>query len=237
VRRSDRLFQIVQFLRGRRLTTAAQLAGWLRVSERTIYRDLSDLAGSGVPIDGEAGVGYRLDRSYDLPPIMFTFDELEALIAGARMIEAWGGPELAAHSRTAISKAILALPRARREEAERIQLFAPAFAVPPELGLRLQCAREAINARHKLSFGYESESGTASQRVVRPLALFFWGAKWTLLAWCEARTDFRSFRIDRMRALAALDETFPEEPAISVEAFFEKMRTEGLRAPGRRGRG
>ena len=227
MRRSDRLFQIVQFLRGRRLTTAAQLAGWLHVSERTIYRDLSDLAGSGVPIQGEAGVGYRLDRAYDLPPIMFTFEELEALIAGARMIEAWGGPEMATHSRTAIAKAILALPRARREEAERIQLFAPAFAVPRELGVRMQCAREAINARRKLSMDYEAESGAASQRVVRPLALFFWGAKWTLLAWCEARTDFRSFRIDRMRTLLALEETFRDEPEISVEAFFARMRSEG----------
>ena len=224
MRRSDRLFQIVQFLRGRRLTTAAQLAGWLRVSERTIYRDLSDLAGSGVPIQGEAGVGYRLDRAYDLPPIMFTFEELEALIAGARMIEAWGGPEMATHSRTAIAKAILALPRARREEAERIQLFAPAFAVPPELGVRMQCARDAINSRRKLSMDYEAESGAASQRVVRPLALFFWGAKWTLLAWCEARTDYRSFRIDRMRTLLALEETFRDDPQISVEAFFRKMR-------------
>lgn len=226
MRRSDRLFQIVQFLRGRRLTTAAQLAGWLRVSERTIYRDLSDLAGSGVPIEGEAGVGYRLDRAYDLPPIMFTFEELEALIAGARMIEAWGGPELATHSRTAIAKAILALPRARREEAERIQLFAPAFAVPREIGVRMQCARDAIHARHKLALDYEAESGEASQRIVRPLALFFWGAKWTLLAWCETRADFRSFRIDRVRELAAREETFAEEADKSVEAFFARMRAE-----------
>src|ERR1700722_16893337 len=108
VRRADRLFQIVQHLRGRRLTTAAQLAGWLQVSERTVYRDIRDLSLSGVPVEGEAGVGYRLSKGFDLPPIMFTLDEVEAMVAGARMIETWAGPVLGGHARSAIAKIALA---------------------------------------------------------------------------------------------------------------------------------
>jgi len=119
MRRADRLFQIVQHLRGRRLTTAAQLAGWLRVSERTVYRDIRDLSISGVPVEGAAGVGYRLKPGFDFPPIMLTMDEVEALVAGARMVETWGGTALGSHARSAIAKIALALPAARREEIER----------------------------------------------------------------------------------------------------------------------
>ena len=92
MRRADRLFQIVQHLRARRLTTAAQLAGWLGISQRTVYRDIRDLSLSGVPVQGEAGVGYRIDRSYDLTPLMFTRDEVEAVVVGLRMAEAFAGP-------------------------------------------------------------------------------------------------------------------------------------------------
>jgi len=95
MRRADRLFRIVQYLRGRRLTTAAQLAGWLQVSTRTVYRDVRDLSLSGVPVEGEAGVGYRLGAGYDLPPLMFDRAELQALAAGARIVEVWAGPETA----------------------------------------------------------------------------------------------------------------------------------------------
>jgi predicted DNA-binding transcriptional regulator YafY len=111
MRRADRLFEIVQYLRGRRLTTAAQLAKWLEVSERTIYRDVADLVGSGVPIDGAAGVGYRIAASFDLPPLMFSFDEIDALVIGARFVESWGGPGLGNGARSALAKIAGALPR------------------------------------------------------------------------------------------------------------------------------
>ncbi|MEE9264479.1 MAG: HTH domain-containing protein, partial [Vicinamibacteria bacterium] len=94
MRRADRLFQIVQMLRRRRLTTAAQLAERLEVSERTVYRDIRDLSASGVPILGEAGVGYRLGKDFDLPPLMFSGEEVQALVLGARMVESWGDSEL-----------------------------------------------------------------------------------------------------------------------------------------------
>lgn len=145
-----RLFQIVQHLRGRRLTTAAQLAGWLRVSERTVYRDIRDLSISGVPVEGEAGVGYRLRPGFDFPPMMLTMDEVEALVAGARMMETWGGTALGSHARSAIAKIALALPAARREEIERTRLFAPGFLVPKDAVAGLETVRQAIFERRKL---------------------------------------------------------------------------------------
>src|SRR5258708_25126303 len=113
MRRADRLFAIVQYLRGRRLTTAAQLARWLEVSERTIYRDVADLAASGVPVDGEAGVGYRIRAGLDLPPLMFTFDEIDALGIGARFVESWGGAPLGRRARPAVAKVAAAPPNGK----------------------------------------------------------------------------------------------------------------------------
>ena len=224
MRRADRLFQIVQHLRGRRLTTAAQLARWLQVSPRTIYRDVQDLSLSGVPVEGEAGIGYRLSKGFDLPPIMFTLDEVEALVTGARMLEAWGGVALAGHARAAISKIALALPRERRDEIERTRLFAPGYHVPPEAAAALDTIRQAMLQRRKIRIDYGDSSRRRSERALRPLALAFWGKTWTLAAWCEMRQDFRSFRLDRMQAVTLLDDRFEDTPGRTLEDFLEKMR-------------
>lgn len=224
MRRADRLFQIVQYLRGRRLTTAAQLAQWLQVSDRTVYRDIRDLSLSGVPVEGEAGVGYRLSKGFDIPPIMFNLDEVEAMVTGARMVEAWGGPALAAHARSALSKIALALPAARREEIARSRLFAPGFHIKPEAAASLETVRQAILQRRKLRAQYTDSGQRASQRTLRPLAVYFWGATWTLAAWCESRQDFRNFRLDRMGALEMLPEIFAETPGRSLEDFVRVMQ-------------
>jgi len=223
MRRADRLFQIVQHLRARRLTTARQLAAWLAVSERTIYRDIQDLSLSGVPVEGEAGSGYRMGREFEVRPIMFTLDEVEALVAGLRMVESWGGPALAAASRTALAKVTLALPVARREEVERSRLFAPDFHLRPETGEVLELVRRAIGEQRRLKFDYSDQEGQASARSARPLGLYYWGATWTLAAWCEMRRDFRNFRIDRMNSPAA-GEPFAFEPDKSLDAFIAAMR-------------
>jgi len=227
LRRADRLFQIVQYLRGRRLTTASQLAAWLEVSERTIYRDIRDLGLSGVPVEGEAGVGYRLSKGFDLPPIMFSFDEVEALVAGARMIQAWGGPALAASSRSAVSKIALALPAERRESVENTRLFAPQFHVAAETGVLLETARQAIVRRRKLRLIYEKAGGEGSARVVHPLGIYFWGAKWTLVGWCELRRDYRTFRLDRIVGAEMSEEEFREGPGRNLAEFLERVRVEG----------
>ncbi len=145
MRRADRLFQIVQHLRGRRLTTAAQLAQWLEVSERTVYRDISDLGRSGVPIEGEAGFGYRILRGFEVPPLMFTLDEVEALVTGLRIVESWGGPALAKASRSATEKIAMALPSSRVTEIEGTRLFAPGFRLDPKVGATLELIRNAIH--------------------------------------------------------------------------------------------
>ncbi|HZR30154.1 MAG TPA: YafY family protein [Terriglobales bacterium] len=224
MRRADRLFQIVQHLRGRRLTTAAQLAGWLLVSERTIYRDMQDLSLSGVPIEGEAGVGYRLGKGFDLPPIMFTLDEVEALVTGARMVEAWGGPSMAHHARSAIAKITSALPHSRREEVERTRLFAPSFHVRAEVAAGLETIRQAILGQQKIEMQYLDSAQRPSRRVVHPLGVYFWGSSWTLAAWCESRQDFRNFRLDRMQALEMLKEQFQNAPGRQLEDFLRKMQ-------------
>ncbi|MGA3040424.1 MAG: YafY family protein [Bryobacteraceae bacterium] len=226
MRRADRLFQIVQHLRARRLTTAAQLAGWLEVSERTVYRDIRDLAISGIPVEGEAGVGYRLKPGFDLPPIMFTMDEVEALVAGARVIETWGGPVLGGHARSALAKIAGALPAARREEIERTKLFAPGFLAPKDAAAGLETVRQAILQRRKLHLEYVNGAERASARTVRPLALNFWGTTWSVAAWCEAREGFRVFRLDRIRSLKMSEEKFDEVPGRTLADFLESVNRE-----------
>jgi len=225
MRRADRLFQIVQHLRGRRLTTAAQLAEWLAVSERTIYRDVRDLSLSGVPVEGETGCGYRIRHGFEVPPLMFTLDEVEALATGARIVAAWGGPSLAKASRSVLEKVAMALPASRRHEVEGARLFAPDFHLDAAVGARLDVIRRAIGEKRKLKLDYSDAEGSVTQRTVRPLALHFWGATWTMAAWCEARNDFRNFRLDRCRDVAATDERFRDESGKTLADFLNKLQS------------
>ena len=210
-------------LRARRFATARSLAEALEVSERTIYRDVQDLSLSGVPIEGEAGVGYALRRDFDMPPLMFDFDEIEALTAGARMVQAWSSPALAKAAQSALDKIAAALPADKRIAMDRTKLFAPSFHVDRELGKVLDTMREAIVDARRLSFQYRDEGGKASERKVRPLGLYFWGQKWTLAAWCEMREDFRNFRLDRT-ANVAIGNKFPDEPGKRLEDFLRAMQ-------------
>ena len=224
MRRADRLFAIVQYLRGRRLTTAAQLAHWLEVSDRTIYRDVADLSASGVPVDGEAGVGYRIRAGFDLPPLMFTFDEIDALVIGARFIESWGGPGLAGGARSALAKIASALPDDKRIALERSRLFAPGFFIDPKPGERLDLLRRAIIGQRYADLDYLDSGGHPTQRRVRPLGLYFWGDAWTLGAWCELRQDFRNFRLDRIAAVQATEVRYPDESGKRLEDYMRKMQ-------------
>jgi predicted DNA-binding transcriptional regulator YafY len=205
MRRADRLFQIVQLIRGRRRTTAAFLAQRLEVSERTVYRDVADLQHQGVPIEGEAGVGYRLGRGFELPPLMFSPDEARALVASVRMAQAWQDPAMAQASQVALGKILSVLPAAARAAAQSMALYAPPVRMEPAVLATLQTLREAVQQRCRLRFAYRDAQGVGSQRKVRPLGCFYWGSVWTLAAWCEDRNDFRSFRLDRMRELALVE--------------------------------
>jgi predicted DNA-binding transcriptional regulator YafY len=223
VRRADRLFRLVQVLRARRFATARSLAEALEVSERTVYRDVRDLSLSGVPIEGEAGVGYALRRDFDLPPLMFDYEEIEALTAGARMVQAWSSPKLARAAQAALDKIAAALPTEKRIAMERTRLYAPSFHVDRELGKTLDTMREAIIASRRLAFAYKDQGGQASERTVRPLGLYFWGEKWTLAAWCEMRVGFRNFRLDRVSGVN-VGSRFPEEAGKRLEDFLRSVR-------------
>lgn len=223
MRRADRLFEIIHHLRARRLTTAAQLAQWLEVSERTIYRDIADLTASGVPIEGEAGVGYRLAPGFDLPPLMFNYDEIDALVMGARFVESWGGPSLSVAARAALVKIAAALPEQKRAAVYESRLFAPGFFVDPLWGERLEPLRAAIAARRYLEIEYRDADGQQSHRRTRPYALFFSGGAWTLGAWCELRSDFRNFRLDRLLTFAVCEEIFPDEPGRGFEDYMRQV--------------
>jgi predicted DNA-binding transcriptional regulator YafY len=205
MRRADRLFQIVQLVRGRRLTTAAFLAQRLEVSERTVYRDVADLQHQGVPIEGEAGVGYRLGQGFDLPPLMFTVDEARALVASVRMAQVWQDPALAQASQVALGKILSVLPPTARAAAQSMAIYAPPIGLDPSAQATLQTLREAAHDRRKLSVQYKDANDQATQRVLRPLGCFYWGKIWTMVAWCESRNGFRSFRLDRMQGVQRIE--------------------------------
>lgn len=224
MRRADRLFQLVQLIRGRRLTTAAFLAQRLEVSERTVYRDVADLQHQGVPIEGEAGVGYRLGAGFELPPLMFTQDEASALVAAARLAQSWVDPALARDIETGLGKILSVLPAAARVSAEALALYAPAMGMDNALRARLQTLREAVQSHNKLQLSYSDVSGDASERTVRPLGCFYWGKVWTLSTWCELRNDFRGFRVDRMNAIAVLPERFRDEPGKTLADMLRQVK-------------
>ena len=223
IRRADRLFQIVQYLRGGRLLTAARLAGTLEVSERTIYRDIADLQASGVPIDGEGGVGYVLRAGYDLPPLMFTRDEIVALVAGARLIRAWGGVAMARAAEEALVKIEAVLPDAERRRANEIQIHAFAVEMTDDVRLRIDEIERAVAERRRLKLAYVDAEERPTERVVRPLGLWFWGKVWTLVAWCELRNDFRMFRLDRIARMENSGEPFRPEPGKTLTDFYRTM--------------
>ncbi|MCJ0765469.1 helix-turn-helix transcriptional regulator [Variovorax terrae] len=226
MRRADRLFHLVQLIRGRRLTTAAFLAGRLEVSERTIYRDVADLQHQGVPIEGEAGVGYRLGAGFDLPPMMFTQDEAKALVASVRLAEAWLDPALARAAQDALGKILPLLPVDARVAAESLAIFAPAVGLGPTAQRTLQTLREAVQSRRKLFIHYRDQDDKPSERILRPLGCFYWGKVWTLAAWCEQRQDFRSFRVDRVSFVRTLDEHFRDEPGRTLADLLRRHEDE-----------
>jgi predicted DNA-binding transcriptional regulator YafY len=208
--------------------TAAGLAEELGVSVRTIYRDVADLEASGVPVDGEAGVGYRLRKGYELPPLTFDAEEIEALVTGARMVRSWADAELGDAARRALVKVEAVLPEPLRELLRDTALFAPGMGVPPA---DLAVLRRAISDRRKLRFHYVRRDGTGVTRTVRPVGLYFWGKSWSVAAWCEVRNDWRNFLPSGMHELEELDETFESDADTTLERFVRAMEARGDAPP------
>ncbi|HND33102.1 MAG TPA: YafY family protein [Myxococcota bacterium] len=237
MRRADRLFQIVHVLRAARLLTAQQLADRLGVSVRTVYRDVEDLRSGGVRIEGEAGVGYRLARDHELPPLVFDAEEIEALVIGVRLATRVGDRALALAARRALDKVEAALPADLRARLQATAVFAPsmdgegiaAFGRLPEEDTAGSTLRFALRERRRLHISYVDGAGVVSERVLWPLGLFWWGDVWSLGAWCELRQAFRVFRVDRVQRARALDEAFPDRPDRDLTALLEVKRMEGMR--------
>lgn len=223
MRRADRLFQIVQYLRGGRLVTAQILAARLEVSERTIYRDIVDLQSTGVPIDGEAGVGYILRDGYDLPPLMFSRDEIVALVAGARMTRAWGGAAMARAAEEALVKIEAVLPVDRRTNFNSVEIHAPSYMMKQADRELIDALETACDQRQIIKLEYTDAKGVQTSRVIRPLGLWYWGGGWTFIGWCELREDFRMFRIDRVQHFQPTGQIFKHERGKSLRDFYSRM--------------
>lgn len=223
MRRADRLFLVIHALRGRRSALPAhRLADTLGVSLRTVYRDVADLQLSGVPIEGEAGVGYVLRKGADIPPLMFNADELEALVVGTRFVRAFGGTRLGAGARAALLKIEAVLPPELRERSERSRIYAPEVARLENSGL-IDRLHDAIETRHVLRLEYRDQEAQVTAREIEPLCLAFWGGSWTIGAWCRLREDFRSFRPDRIAAIDETGEIFADDPARGIEAYMARV--------------
>ena len=225
MRRADRLFEIIQHLRRRPRRRARDLAEALEVSERTIYRDVADLIGSGVPIEGEAGVGYVLRPGFDLPPLMFKETEVEALVLGLRIVGSWADDELAEAAADSLAKIEAVLPEGLRGFMENTALMAPEMHFTEPIGFDVAELRRAVRQRMKVRFQYTDVLSQGSERTVRPLSLAYFGPVWVLAAWCELRLDFRTFRLDRMRDFAVTDERFRAEAGRTLHDFLKRSHT------------
>ena len=208
--RTGRLLDIMQALRiRRRPVSAEELAREFGVSPRTIYRDIATLQAQGADIAGEAGVGDVLRAKFTLPPLMFSREELDALILGSRFVARNADPDLAAAAAHALAKIEAVLPEALRETPDAHPLFVPGFGARADDGETEKQVREAIRRERKIAIAYVDRAGAPTARVVWPIALAFFEKTRICAAWCETRADFRHFRIDRMAQVDVLDERYP----------------------------
>lgn len=233
MRKADRLFQIIQILRraGNPITADA-IAAELETSKRSVYRDIAALMGQRVPIRGEAGIGYVLDRDFDLPPLMLTVEEIEAAVLGAQWVIGRGDPALAKSAQDLIAKIGAAVP-------ERLRPFVlePATATPPDYNvvpdrLNMVEVRAQIRAGRKIRIDYRDEQGRVSDRTVWPIAVAYFQTTRLLVAWCEMRQDFRHFRTDRIDQALALEERYPDRLANLRARWRKTLKRPSTQATG-----
>ena len=224
MRRADRLFQIIQILRRtRRPVTAEAIAEELETSKRTVYRDIADLIGQRAPIRGEAGVGYILEDGFDLPPLMLTPEEVEAAVVGAQMIAARGDPALRRAAQDLVAKIGAVIPENLRPLVlEPATHAAPNWRAVPD-NVDMAELRQAIRGGRKVEFTYQDEQGRISRRTVWPFAIGYFESTRLVVAWCELREAFRSFRTDRISAARFGEERYPERPA-TLRARWRRQR-------------
>ena len=212
MRRTDRLFDIIRILRDGRLHRAQDIADRLEVSVRTIYRDMETLQASGIPVEGERGVGYMVREAITLPPLTLTAAEVEALNLGIAIVAEAADPDLKAAAESLGAKIDAVLPLQTVAEADAWKFAVYPFADAARGLSHMPALRAAIKGRQKLRLAYRRIDGALTDRVIRPLHMEYWGRVWTLTAWCEMRGDFRVFRVDLIEAATPLPELFVDEP-------------------------
>ncbi len=217
--------KITHFLRQRRqAVTASQVAEAFDICKRTVYRDIQCLMDSGVPIRGEAGVGYTIDKKFYLPPIAFDADELEAIALGVSMVRQWTDERFAGKAMSALEKIQAVLPATLQGELKQITTFAVDNRPPIPWKVNFSDIRECIRDRCKIDMVYSDERQQHTNRKIRPLALLFFNPVWLLTGWCELRQDFRNFRLDRIQSLMSHDDTFEDEADKNLAAYLVKVK-------------
>jgi predicted DNA-binding transcriptional regulator YafY len=227
MRRADRLFDIIQILRvAKSPTTAAQLAEDLEVTVRTVYRDISTLQASRVPIEGAAGIGYVLRKGFDLPPLMFNADEIDAIAIGARLLRRLRDPGLRDAAESVLAKVASVLPGAPRRDIITAPFFvSDGEAAIPE-GVDLADVRLAIRESRKLHITYADASGARSERTIWPIAMVYYVDLTVVAAWCELRQDFRHFRVERIVSSALLETGFSTDGGTLVNRWLAQRGNE-----------
>jgi predicted DNA-binding transcriptional regulator YafY len=210
--RSDRLFDIIQRLRtAAKPTTAATLAAALEVTPRTVYRDIATLQARRVPIEGEAGVGYVLRKSFDLPPLNFTIDEIEAISVGARMVHRLKDSKLREAAQSVLAKVTSAVPERLRPHIAEAPIYVSPGMTAEAQGADLAEVRAAIRDSAKLYISYADEKGRRTNRTIWPIAMAYYVDVTLIGAWCELRADYRNFRVERIASSKVLDEHFDQD--------------------------
>lgn len=226
--RTDRLVAMVMYMQGRRVVRAEELARHFEVTVRTIYRDVSALGEAGVPVTGEAGVGYTLVKSYHLPPVMLTADEAAALFVGGEIVKRFTDASLHQPMGTALDKLRAVLPRERQDHVERLSRHTIVMerhcgGTEPEGQPWLMPLQRAVMQRRVVQLGYRGKArAEETARDVEPLGVVFYGGGWYLVGWCRLRRDYRHFRVDRIRTLMQCEEVFPAREDFSLTRHLEE---------------
>ena len=234
MRRADRLFDIIQNLRtARGPLTAAALADKLEVTVRTIYRDIAALQASRVPIEGAAGLGYVLRRGFDLPPLMFTADEADAIAIGVRLLRRLRDPKLERAAESVLAKLASVVPPELQTQLAAASLYVSEGSAPAVAGIDLSQLRSAIRGNRKLRIAYIDEESHPTERTIWPLAMAYYVDVTLIGAWCELRQDYRHFRVDRILRSRLLEERFPAENGKLVAEWLALQKDPSRRRPAR----
>lgn len=224
MKKAERLLKTLTLLQSRRrAVTAREIAHQFQISERTVYRDIQSLISAGVAIEGEAGVGYMLLRGEVLQPLTFDEAQLEALIFGVRMVQGWGDDALGNAASEALEKIRAILP----DRLHYLNAISEETLIVPDYEREAHNphshrVRNAIREQQKLELEYADEKGSATKRLIRPLGLVFWGKVWTIIAWCELRADYRTFRLDRIETLRIGEEKFETTETRNLKHYLER---------------